>query len=269
MNRKKRRLRLPAAAATVILGLGFTAGCGTVHSGDTGAHASLPGAVISQDEASAVVSRYDAANNQVNTAFDSTGLTGIETAPLLTADVAWMRISKQLGQSVAPIDDKGITIYATSGADFPHWFLAVSSRAQGGVPYPGPSYRVFVQEAPGASYLAAYSLTVTGPVPKIDVNSAGAAGAVSSPDGLLAAPDSLAADILAHYQQNLVGKDKFSYSAPLDDNLSNGYTLGQKSLGGQGTTLSRTLSPTPPTPTPCGPRTVACSRSPPTSSPTR
>lgn len=269
MNCGKRRLRLPAAAATLLLGLGFTAGCGTVRSGDTGAHGSTPGAVISQDDASAVVSRYDDANNRVNAALDSEGLTGIETAPLLTADVAWMRISKELSRPVAPISDKGITVYATSGAAYPHWFLAVSSRAQGGVPYPGPTYRVFVQEGPGAPYLAAYSLTVTGPVPKIAVDSAGAASAVSSPDGLLVAPDSLAADILAHYQKNLVGKDKFSYSSPLDDNLSNGYTLGEKHLGDQGTTLSRALSPTPPRPMPCGPRTVVCWLSPPTSSPTR
>ncbi|MDH6130913.1 hypothetical protein P3T37_000280 [Kitasatospora sp. MAA4] len=246
MNRTKRRLRLPAAAATVLLGIGLTAGCGTARGGAAGAQASAPGAVISQEDASAVVSRYDDANNQVNTALDSTGLTGIETAPLLTADVAWMRISKQLNQTVAPITDKGVTVYAASGAAYPHWFLAVSSRAQGGVPYPGPSYRVFVQDGPGAPYRAAYSLNVTGTVPKIAVGSPGAATAVSSPDGLLVSPDSLGAHILDHYEKNLVGKDMFSYSAPLDDNLSNGYALGQKYLSGQGTTLSRALGQTPP-----------------------
>ncbi|MBP0448676.1 hypothetical protein J5Y04_03845 [Kitasatospora sp. RG8] len=246
MNRKKRGLRLQAAAATFLLGLGGTAGCGTVHGGDTGAHASASEAVVSQADASAAVSGYDAANNRVNEAMDSAGLAGIETEPLLSADVAWMRISKELNQPVAPISDQAITVYATSGPAFPHWFLAVSSRAQGGMPFPGPTYRVFVQEAPGASYLPAYSLNVTGPVPKVAVDGAGVASAVPGPDGLLVAPDALAADILAHYQQNLAGKDKFSYSAPLDDNLSNGYNAGVKALSGRGTTLSRALGRTLP-----------------------
>ncbi|MFD8781899.1 hypothetical protein [Kitasatospora sp. NPDC059599] len=246
MNRRRRRLRLQAAAATILLGLGGTAGCGTARSGDTAAQASAPEAVISQADASAAVSRYDDANNQVNGALDSTGLPGIETEPLLTADVAWMRISKELNQAVAPISDQGITIHATAGSAYPHWFLAVSSRAQGGMPFPGPTYRVFVQAGPGAPYLAAYSLTASGPVPKVAVDAAGTATAVASPDGLLTPPDSLAAEILAHYQQNLAGKDKFSYSTPLDDNLSNGFAAGTKALSGRGTTLSRALTRTLP-----------------------
>ncbi|MFH9354710.1 hypothetical protein [Kitasatospora sp. NPDC017646] len=244
MNHRRRRLRLQATAATVLLVLGGTAGCGSVRGGATGAQASAPEAVVSQAGATAAVGRYDEENNRVNGALDSTGLPGIETEPLLSADVAWMRISKELNQSVAPISDQGITIHATAGSAYPRWFLAVSSRAQGGKPFPGPTYRVFVQAGPGAPYLAAYSLTASGPVPKIAVDGAGTATAVTSPDGLLITPGSLATEILAHYQQNLVGKDRFSSSAPLDDNLSNGFAAGTKALSGRGTTLSRVLTRT-------------------------
>ncbi|MFJ1757403.1 hypothetical protein [Kitasatospora sp. NPDC088134] len=237
MNRPKRTLRLSAAVAALLLG---TAGCGTLHSDGAGS-APTAQAAISRADALAVVNRYDSTNNQVNDAQDSAGLSGIEAEPLLTADVAWMRISKQLNQPVAPINDQGITVYPTTGTAFPHWFLAVSSRSQGGVPFPGPTYRIFVQETAGAPYLAAYSLTVTGPVPKIAVDAQGTATAVSGADGLLLSPDSLAAGILAHYQQNLVDKDAFAHSGPLDDNLSNGYALGTKALNGRGTTLTRTL----------------------------
>ncbi|MFI8458522.1 hypothetical protein [Kitasatospora sp. NPDC085464] len=246
MNHRRRGLRLRAAAATVLLALGGTAGCGSVRGGATGVQATAPETGVSRADAVAAVSRYDDENNRVNGALDSAGLPGIETEPLLSADVAWMRISKELNQSVAPISDQGITVHAPADSAYPRWFLAVSSRAQGGMPFPGPTYRVFVQAGPGAPYLAAYSLTAGGPVPKVAVDAAGTATAVTSPDGLLIPPGTLGSEILAHYQQNLVGKDRFAYSAPLDDNLSSGFAAGTKALSGRGTTLSRALTRTLP-----------------------
>ncbi|MET9588149.1 hypothetical protein ABZY10_34735 [Streptomyces sp. NPDC006539] len=226
------------ALAVGLLGLAVTA-CGTQTSSVGAAPPTTPG--MTQNQALDAVRAYDRANNAANAHLDAAALPGIEVPPLLTADQAWMTITRQLHQTVPEINSTSPSFYLPAVTTSPTWFLAVSTRTRSGVPGPQPTYSIYVRSRPGAPWKVAYSLTPSGEVPDLQVDAKRVAPTVTGSAGLVIAPGQLGKAILAHYVQGLDGKDSFSHSAALDEQLGNGYSLGVQALKEKGTNLSRVL----------------------------
>ena len=231
------------ASACWVLAALLLAGCGSGN-GTVGAAPSPAAPSVTAAQAAAVVQAYQRKNNKVNADADSAGLAAIETSPLRTADQALMTISTNLKQSAQPITYTDPQFVSPAQTGFPRWFLSISLRVIGGVPAPQPTYDVYVQDAPSAPFLAAFALT---PVDQENVgpfalNAAGAATPVTSSTGLLLAPSDLGRAITAHYLQGLRGKDAFSYSAVLDDDLGTGFVTAVRLLNSEGVRLTRILN---------------------------
>jgi hypothetical protein len=220
----------------VLLLAGAVAGCGAAQQAvATEQLAAAP--VLSNSAAADVVAAYDRGNNEINAALNATGLAGIETQPLRTGSEVWLRITKARGQSVPLITSSDPRFIVPSGAQ---WFVATTNRVRGGVPSPRPVYTLYTRSDNGPR-LAAYSLTPMDDVPAPAVNAASAATAVTDFADLLVAPEALSKAVLNHYTAGLAGKDDFARSTALDEQLANGFAVGQDVLRGKGRTLQRTL----------------------------
>lgn len=195
--------------------------------------------VLSNTEATEVISGYDRGNNEVNAALNVDGLAGIETAPLRTSSEAFLRVTKNRAQSVPLITSSDPRFIVPSDAQ---WFVAMSNRARGGVPSPRPVYTVFTRSGNG-TWLAAYSLTALDEVPPVAVNAASAASAATDFADLLVRPEAVGKAVLDHYAAGLAGKDDFARSVALDEQLGNGYAAARQVLEAKGRTLQRSLDP--------------------------
>jgi hypothetical protein len=228
-------------AGAIFLSVALLSGCGTPSS-VTSSDTASPALVVTQQQAADIVHSYDSRNNKVNAALDAAGIPAIETLPLSTASEAWLRITQQLHQTVPVITSSNLTFYLPpSETSYPHWFLVTSTRVRGGVPDSQPTYTIYQQQAPSAPWLAAYSMKPTGQVPAIARSGDGGASAITTGPSLPASAQQLSNAILAHYTDNLAGKDQFAHTEALDGQLSAGYLLGKQVLGQRGTSLSRTL----------------------------
>ncbi|MFG2480740.1 hypothetical protein [Streptomyces fagopyri] len=235
--------RVPAAACWLLVGAALLAGCGTVGQAAEPKQSPPAAPAVTTAQLATVVRTYDQKNNEVNASVDSNGLAAIETPPLRTSSQALMAISKSLGQKASRITSTNPRFVVPAQPGYPRWFLSISQRVIGGVPSSQPTYDVYYQETPSDPFLAAYALTPTDQetVGPFALNSAGAAEPVISGTGLLIAPADLGQAITSHYVQGLRDKDDFAYSAPLDDMLGNGFTLGRQVLGTRGIALTRAV----------------------------
>jgi hypothetical protein len=234
---------VPAAACWLLVGAALLAGCGSAGGKAEPQQAPPAAPAVTTARATAVLRDYDQKNNAVNAAFDGVGLSAIETPPLRTSSQSLMTISKNLAQKIPQITTPNPRFVVPAQPGYPRWFLSISHRVIGGVPSPQPTYDVYYQETPADHFLAAYALT---PAEQEDVgpfalNSAGAAQPVTSGAGLVLDPADLGQAITRHYVEGLRDKDAFVHSAPLDDVLGNGFTLGRQVLGTRGVTLTRVV----------------------------
>ncbi|MEU0786675.1 hypothetical protein ABZ341_34530 [Streptomyces sp. NPDC006173] len=184
---------------------------------------------------------YNRQNNAVNKSLSAAGLPAIETPPLLTADQAWMRITKNLKQTIPNITSGNSRFYippSTPGTA--RWFVAISTRVRGGVPGSHPTWSVFTQAHPDGAWRAAYSLTPGEDSPAADP--ASPAAEVPPASKLSRDPKNLPEEIFNHYTKHLKGRDGFAHSIALDEQLGNGYIAGRQVLGKRGTVLTRKLT---------------------------
>ncbi|MET9634692.1 hypothetical protein ABZX92_45360 [Lentzea sp. NPDC006480] len=194
---------------------------------------------LSNVDAQSVIAAYDRGNNQANSALDPAMLAEIEAPPLRTTSEAALRIAKKLAKTVPLITSNDTRFLVPADAN---WFVVMSNRVRGGVPSPRPTYTLFTRGDNG-KWLATYSLLTTEDVPPADMNSAAAASAVVDFADLLIPPADLGKQLLEHYTRGLAGKDSFARSVALDDQLTNGYVVGQQVMAGRGYSLQRTLAP--------------------------
>ncbi|MER6084749.1 hypothetical protein [Streptomyces sp. NPDC001833] len=202
---------------------------------------------ITPAQAQQAAQAYEKGNNRINAAMDAAGISQLETQPLSTSSQAWMKISKVLAQKVPPISSANDTFAIPAQTGYPRWFLDISQRSRGGVPYPQPTYSVYVQDSASTPFRVAYALTPTDQetLPAFQRDTKGSALAVTSDAGLAVRFDDLGRDITDHYLKHLFGKDAFTTSDALDGQLATGYDLGQVALKKRGILLARTLTQSP------------------------
>lgn len=227
---------VPVLALAGIVLVPALSGCGTQP--PAAAVEQSPPPVLSTSQAEEMVARYDRANNDVNVRLDAGGLAAIEAPPLRTASASWLDISQKLGQSVPLITSSDLRFVVPSDAK---WFVASANRVRGGVPSPRPTWTLFSEQ--NGTWLSTYSLTPMQDVPPAAVSASGAATAVTDFGDLALDPAVLGQAILDHYVKDLAGKDAFAKSPALDDQLSNGYRVGQGVLSAKGRSLRRSLDP--------------------------
>jgi hypothetical protein len=196
---------------------------------------------VSVAEATDIVRRYDEANNAANARYDTAALHQIETAPAVVTSEARLVQARALRQTVEQVTHppRQVVIPRTTG--YPRWFVALAPVVKSGAATPRAKYLLFVQDAAKGPWRVAYY-----PYPAddnvsvaLDVSPDGGAPLVTDARGLAADPAQLNQAIYDHYEGNGDGPVRLAPTVALEQQLTNGFRLGQQQMKARGVTFVR------------------------------